>query len=179
MPTKILSPKQARDLLDEMAKAPALRISKKDAAAIKRKAEKLRKIEAMPPSQVTEQPWLFAVRNGRPKGVEKSGKFLVFSSVAHMDEVWVKIKQATEHGLLGGLSKVSTKQQLDLHPGRAVICCYVEDADNESEMDRVRSSLKSLGFDRLAFKLDADTYRGIYSKKHAKEKKVGRQGKST
>jgi hypothetical protein len=82
------------------------------------------------------------------------------------DGVWAKIKLATEQGLLGPEAKVSTRHlgQLTLNPRSAVICIYVSNADDLSEMERVREALDTLGFPNLLFKLDTATLRGEYSK---------------
>src|SRR6266511_4162187 len=62
------------------------------------------------PSQVTDVYWLFAKRKigDYPTHTEKGGKWLVFVPAAKLDEVWAKIKDATEKGLLGGSAKVGT-----------------------------------------------------------------------
>lgn len=52
------------------------------------------------PSEATNVYWLFAMRNkGKyPRPTENCGKWLVFVNEKDVDEIWAKIKTATEEG---------------------------------------------------------------------------------
>lgn len=110
----------------------------------------------------------FATRAQEPL---KPGKYLLFASLRNIDEVWTKVKKATEDGLLGAHSKVSTHHRLQLlqNPTGAVICVYVDGNDNKAERLRIHKNLVDMGFPAsMPFKPDEATLRGEYSKKIAK-----------
>ncbi|MEO8589868.1 MAG: putative phosphothreonine lyase domain-containing protein [Flavobacteriales bacterium] len=114
-------------------------------------AEKQLDLDQANPSETTEETWLYALRNGRPTGIPggaKTGKYLLFAALRNIDVVWMKVKKATEEGLLGQVSKVSTHHRLQLlqNPSSAVICVYVDDSRNEEDMLRIHSTLVELGF---------------------------------
>jgi hypothetical protein len=81
------------------------------------------------PSQVKDDFWVSAfLRKGPvyPKPTERSGKYLLFVDVDRIDQVWAKIKKATEDGLFGDSSKCATMRR---NPHAAdtrvkVICVY-------------------------------------------------------
>lgn len=62
------------------------------------------------PSQFEGAYWIYACRQEGtyPHRAENSGKWLVFVPIEKIDSVWETIKLATEQGLLGNSSKVST-----------------------------------------------------------------------
>jgi hypothetical protein len=55
------------------------------------------------PSEVTEVYWIYSIRKKGeyPKPTIRSGKWLIFVSSEGVDEVWAKVKRATEGGRLG------------------------------------------------------------------------------
>lgn len=119
------------------------------------------------PSQVTDRPWLGAIRRqgdgDYPQATEKSGKLLIYVSVAHVDEVWAKIKKATEEGRLGGSSKVSTARPHTKYKSK-VICVYTYDGTDNEDVNRIRRELCALGIKgKLPYKLDKDTRDGKYA----------------
>ena len=61
------------------------------------------------PSKEKDIYWITAEREkgDYPMPNKNSGKWLVFEHINKIDEVWEKIKFATEEGLLGYASKVS------------------------------------------------------------------------
>lgn len=85
------------------------------------------------PSKATGGYWLFTLRNkGKyPKSTKNSGKWLIFVDRKDVDEVWAKIKKATEKGKLGGASKVSTPKpkptDIGYEKDKHVICVYTYD----------------------------------------------------
>jgi hypothetical protein len=122
------------------------------------------------PSEVTEIYWLSTLRqNGKyPKQTENSGKWLVFAPIDKVDEVWIKIKIATENGLLGQASKVATAKENSNATNKniKVICVYTYDYTDEQDVMRVRQELRKLGVtSKIPYKADRATREGKYSVK--------------
>ncbi|HEC40966.1 hypothetical protein LCGC14_0871550 [marine sediment metagenome] len=144
------------------------------------------------PSSYTEDYWIYAF-SPTNKGEEisslqlrlkkkvemmknnrlRTGKWLCFVSRKRVDEMWNKIKQATEKGLLGIESKVSTakpknvkiRHEKDTH----VICIYTYDWTDKKDVKRVRNELRKLGvINRIPYKTDEDTIKDKYTSKGSK-----------
>jgi hypothetical protein len=114
------------------------------------------------PSEERGVPWIIAERlhGDYPRHTPDGGKWLLFMPAAHVDEVWEKVRAATEEGLLGGSSKVSTARPNHYlrSTGTRVICVYTYDWTDEADVRRVRARLRDLGFvARLSYKADADS----------------------
>ncbi len=62
------------------------------------------------PSEVSDVYWLYADRKTGhyPRTTPQSGKWLIWVPEKAIDEVWDRIRRATEEGRLGGQSKVAT-----------------------------------------------------------------------
>jgi hypothetical protein len=121
------------------------------------------------PSTEKSLLWLSADRKvgAYPQPTERAGKWQIFTRAAVVDDVWRKIKEAVEEGKLGGIAKVSTARPNPNSPDPAtrVICVYTYDADDKADVDRVRSSLRELGFtNKISYKTDAATIQGNYKK---------------
>ena len=119
------------------------------------------------PTEVTDVYWIYAIRNigMYPAATDQSGKWLVFVPVSQVDEVWAKIKLATEEGKLGGASKVSTglSNPNAAEPENKVICVYTYDWTDEEDVTRVREELRNLGIThKIPYKSDEDTLQGKY-----------------
>jgi len=120
------------------------------------------------PSQVTDVYWLHAERKAGdyPACVKNTGKWLIFVGSAHVDEIWGRIKRATEDGKLGPAAKVSTAKP---NPNarnleNKVICVYTYDWTDEEDVKRVRQELRDLGVTRkIPYKADQDTLSGKYA----------------
>ena len=102
------------------------------------------------------------------EGKLRSGKWLVFVSRENVDEVWEKIRNATEAGRLGTGSKVSTAKpsRLSSDPAKRthVICVYTRDWTNRNDVMRVREELRKLGIiNKIPYKADEDTLSGKYA----------------
>jgi Domain of unknown function (DUF1917) len=120
------------------------------------------------PSQVTHEYWLYAKRKrgDYPDTTANSGKWLIFTPISQIDEVWTKIKLATEDGCLGESAKVATAKPNPIvtNPGMKVICVYTYDWTDEADVRRVRQELRALGItSKIPYKADRDTNAGIYS----------------
>jgi hypothetical protein len=134
-----------------------------------KKPETLLSSEPMP-SQITAEYWLYAVRKrGQyPKATAKSGKWLVFVPVSRVDEVWAKIREATEDGRLGDSAKVATAKPNSnaTDPSKKVICVYTYDRTDEEDVRRIRDELRALGIvSKIPYKTDRDTTAGRYAKR--------------
>ena len=118
------------------------------------------------PSQVTDAYWIYAKRRkGKyPKPTLKSGKWLVFVNERDVDEVWAKLKKATEEGKLGSSAKVATAKPSPLgESGKKVICVYTYDWEDEKDVKRIREELRKLGItNKIPYKSDEDTLSGKY-----------------
>lgn len=119
------------------------------------------------PSQFEGAFWIYARRQegSYPHRTENSGKWLVFVPIEKIDAVWEAIKLATEQGLMGNTSKVSTAPQKPnfKETGRRVICVYTYDSDDAEDVRRIREELRKLGFvSKLSYKTDQDSWAGKY-----------------
>lgn len=109
------------------------------------------------------EEWIVARRKpsapSYPQHTARGGKWLVFVNEENVDEVWPKLRAATESGLLGEVTKASKRQ------GKTrtsfVIYVYTYDADDDEDVSRVREALRALGVtERIPYKTDADTRSG-------------------
>lgn len=120
------------------------------------------------PSQVTDEYWLFAERKQGtyPSHSKNGGKWLIFVPGERVDQMWFKIKSATEAGKLGEMSKVATAKD-NPHATNScikVICVYTYDWMEEEDVMRIRQELRRLGITRkIPYKADEDTASGKYA----------------
>lgn len=120
------------------------------------------------PSKTRNAYWIYSERtkDEYPQHTIYGGKWLIFVSDHNVDRIWLKIKSATENGILGGSSKVATAKT---NPGFSnskvkVICVYTYDWRDEKDAKRVREELREIGITRkIVYKTDEDTYLGAYS----------------
>ena len=122
------------------------------------------------PSQVLDQYWLMAISKKRMNApsTDRTGKWLLFVPVGEVDEIWEKVRQATESGLLGIASKVSTGRPNpnSRDASKKVVCVYTYDHEDEADVMRVREELRRLGFkDKMPYKTDEATTSGKYQVK--------------
>ena len=119
------------------------------------------------PSEVSDVYWIYAKRERGeyPKSTQRSGKWLIFVYDKKVNDVWAKIKKATEEGKLGNSSKVATAKPNPL-AGKSeakVICVYTYDWTDERDVRRVREELRKLGItNKIPYKADEDTLSGKY-----------------
>jgi hypothetical protein len=131
-----------------------------------------RKISTEPhkarPSKVSDEYWLYAERKkgNYPTATPNSGKWLVFAPISQIDEVWSRIKQATEDGCLGDSAKVATARPNSnaSDPETKVICVYTYDWTDREDVSRIREGLRALGIvSKIPYKADRDTRSGRYA----------------
>ena len=96
--------------------------------------------------------------------IPRSGKWLLFASSAYHDEVWSKIKDATEAGRLGYAAKTTSRSRPDYRVLKSMVTCVLTyDFEDRDNVRRVLATLRELGFtQRLAYKTDADTADLLY-----------------
>ena len=119
------------------------------------------------PMEVKDAYWVFAFREKGiyPKSVNP-GKWLIFVSVKDIDAIWMKIRKATEDGLLGDSAKSSTAKDngMSRNKNSKVICVYTYDWKDKNDVFRIRSVLRELGITwEIGYKTDEDTIKGKYA----------------
>ena len=123
--------------------------------------------ETKKPSRVVDEYWIYAYRKegDYPEPSDNCGKWLVFVSDKAVDEIWEKIRTATEEGKLGLASKVATAKDSPLASSstRKVICIYTYDWTDRKDVMRIREELRKLGItNKIPYKSDKDTLSGKY-----------------
>jgi len=119
------------------------------------------------PSKITSSFWVTANRKigDYPSSSENSGKWLIFALKSEIDLIWQKIKEATENGILGNNSKVSTAKDNpnSSDKNRGVICVYSYDWTDKNDVIKIREELRKLGvIQKIPYKADNDTSKGKY-----------------
>ncbi len=118
------------------------------------------------PSMVTNDYWVHATRKeGKYPKPKNSGKWLLFVPNKSIDEVWAKIKRATEEGLLGERSKCATAipNPNAKNQDSKVICVYTYDWTDKEDVMKIREQLRQLGItNKIPYKSDEDTLTGKY-----------------
>lgn len=123
------------------------------------------------PSEVVDNYWIHTERSdpgSYPDHTERGGKWMLFIKTPEIDEWWMKVKTATQNGLLGSSAKVATMKSNpnSASPNTRVVCVYTYDVQDEADCTRVRKALRDLGVRwRIPYKTDAETYAGKYSKR--------------
>ena len=98
------------------------------------------------PSQVSAVYWIEAKRQRDGAApTPRAGHWLIRSSTSEIDAAWATIKQSTEAGQLGYKSKVATIAMHEPHQRSIYVMTY--DADDSTDVERVRLALRDLGFD--------------------------------
>jgi hypothetical protein len=118
------------------------------------------------PSQVDDQPWVWAERSADGTRPDDGGKWLVYRRPGHeLDEAWQIIRAETRVGGLGSASKAATGMIGHGREGDAVICVYTQDWLDRRDVARVLVRLRVLGFaEMLSYKRDAATAALDYSR---------------
>jgi hypothetical protein len=98
------------------------------------------------PSQISGVYWIEAKAIEFPVPTPRSGQWIIMTTLAEVDHLWAKVKEANEAGQLGYKSKVSTA----VAPGqtdpnaRLIYVCTCDSAD-EADVLRVGEALRTLG----------------------------------
>ena len=102
------------------------------------------------PSQVSAVYWIEAKRqpDDYPAPTSNAGYWLISTTLHDVDALWAKIKQATESGILGYKSKVSTSAgRLQSGTDSRVIHVCTYDSTDSADVERVEKSLRHIGIE--------------------------------
>lgn len=100
------------------------------------------------------------VRQLAEKYSYKSGKWLIYSASAQIDEIWKSVAAAVVSRSLGHAAKVSPR---DREKNTHVICVYTEDFTNKEQVQAVEKGLRKIGVTSvMSYKADVYTTLGIY-----------------
>ncbi len=105
------------------------------------------------PSSMSAVYWIESKPlNDAPSPTTRAGEWIIETNTAEVDTLWAKIRQATEAGLLGYKSKVSTSAAKDQsHAAARVIIVRTVDADAVADVARVEAVLRELGVDAMRY----------------------------
>ena len=114
------------------------------------------------PSTYTGDYWIHQAGPTMP--APRPGKWMVFVPRSLVDLWWDRIRHEVVRGRLGPAAKVSTAMSNPLATGPDhVIIVYSANADDETDVMRVRNHLTKLGLSwMLEYKEDAQTRAGNY-----------------
>lgn len=118
--------------------------------------------------------WIYATASAEaaaamPLGID-IGKWCVFVQREDLEDVWVRVEEATNAGRFWRGSKVSTewansnylRRNPDADRNEHVICVYTHNFHDVADVMRVREELHKIGVSQaLGYKTDADTAKGI------------------
>jgi Domain of unknown function (DUF1917) len=94
-----------------------------------------------------------------------NGKWMLFPTPSHVDEVWAKVARATTAGELGMGAKVATAGDDGRSERSRLICVYTYDFSDEEDVKRVLRKLKGMKLvgqqQGIFYKCDAYTYLDI------------------
>jgi hypothetical protein len=135
------------------------------------------RVEDLTPSKNTSERWIYARGVGKgcyQGGQTYVGKWLIFVPRANVDEVWERIRQASENGQLGIEAKVSTSYPSGYKSTDHVICIYTYDFRDKANVGKVLAKLREIGIQgRLFYKTDQATLNGLYAVEGPATKKRG------
>ncbi len=142
------------------------------------RAPVMRQEKYLSPSKITTEYWIYA--EGSREGCYQDGqtyvgKWLVFVPHDSVDEVWERIRQATQKGRLGIAAKVSTSRPSGYKSPDHVICVYTYDFRDKANVGEVLMRLREIGITgKLYYKSDQATLGGVYTTEGPFTKKKGR-----
>ncbi|KAK6854742.1 hypothetical protein PG995_009835 [Apiospora arundinis] len=97
----------------------------------------------------------------------RCGKWMIFSPVHAVNDIWALVAKATANNELGIAAKVAPRSAVDQRTER-LICVYTADFSDKADVQKVAAKLKQLGLVHpngrpLYYKPDCYTYLGIGS----------------
>ena len=127
----------------------------------------MRREKYLSPSKNTTEYWIYAEGLGEgcyQDGQTYVGKWLIFVPRESVDEVWERIRQATEIGGLGIAAKVSTSRPSGYKSPDHVICVYTYDFRDKANVGEGLKRLREIGITgKLYYKSDQATLGGVYT----------------
>lgn len=99
------------------------------------------------PSQVHAVYWLEVKREGPgPAPTSRAGAWVIETTAAQADALWIAIRAATRSGQLGYKSKTTTSARAGgLDRDQREIHVLTFDADDTADVERVRTALEQIG----------------------------------
>jgi hypothetical protein len=138
---------------DEKPKSPDL-----DLINMVQQARMMHDREALP-SNMSAVYWIESKPlTPMPDLTPRAGQWLIETTAAEVDDLWVKIREATEAGRLGYKSKVSTtaaKGQSKASDRLIIVRTY--DADDSADVLRIQTVLRELGVTALSYERVAES----------------------
>lgn len=104
------------------------------------------------PSQVNSVYWIEAkpLDETLPP-TPRAGEWLIATNISDVDQLWLKIRDATEQGLLGYKSKVATIAIKGQTADERMIVVRTRDADEEDDVRRVEAALRGMGITTMRY----------------------------
>ncbi len=104
------------------------------------------------PSQVNAVYWIESkpLREAA-EPTARAGEWLILTTHSEVDALWVKIREATEQGLLGYKSKVATISTKGRKADERVIVVRTRDADDSADVARVKAALRAMGITGMEY----------------------------
>lgn len=102
------------------------------------------------PSDYSSVYWIEAKRQqgDYPAATPNTGEWRITIHMDAVDEIWEKVKQATNEGKLGYKSKVSTRPAAgQTKPEERLLCIRTYNADDAADIERVKQELIHMGMD--------------------------------
>lgn len=109
---------------------------------------RIKTIDGADPTLIDEVYWLSHYSSGFDYPVigDGGGKWLIYSDVANINSLWIKVKNAQDSGLLGNRCEVTTAKPTNM--GKAGVYCirvYTYDHNDEADVMRVLDAILELG----------------------------------
>ncbi len=90
-----------------------------------------------------------------PAPTPDTGEWRIRLTVDNVDDVWAKVKKATEAGKLGYKSKVSTRPAAgQADPDQRLLAVRTYSATDTADVDRIKSELEALGITEMTYVRD-------------------------
>ena len=124
----------------------------------------------MQPTKEVNEPWVWCKPKKQVvKNPSKVGKWMIFVDLDKLDDVWGIVKENTEKGNLGILSKCATNAPTPTKFNKKVICVYTYDYDDLQDVAIIGYRLFNLIGDLtnlINYKTDEATYNNDKSSKY-------------
>ena len=113
------------------------------------------------PSALAAVYWIEAkrARAGHPPPTAPAGEWRIPLTSDTADAVWERVKALTVAGELGYKSKVSTRPAAgQADPDARMLCVRTDDAGDAEDIARVRSALRKIGLNDMAYVADKPSH---------------------
>lgn len=104
------------------------------------------------PSEVSAVYWIESKPLGDAKAPSaQAGDWVISTTLEAVDELWIKVRTATEKGLMGYKSKVATIATKGRSAHERVIVVRTYDADDGVDVARVEAALREMGITHMQY----------------------------